>query len=586
MKYQVNALSLESSIHYTAGGHLYNHEGNSVCWSVEKVQPVRSHRTREDTVVMSGKFLFIFLLLISLSSSSADSQSRCDILIGRLDGPGSDPVSETVLQWIREVAEDSCGLRVQLYDDAISDENFIDFNSIAIERGACAMLTGSCDVDGDSVMIDMVIDQIFTNPYLIEDRKHFSRPDESIVLNAELLGSTSPPPGSMMFYGYLLSAFAHGRQGLYDTALEEVNLALQNSSGVPPEAVAEAYLFRSQLVSMTGTNYAAGIPDLDSALEMDPGCIRARLAMGYIYELGGDPQAALEQYDLAVETAPSMYKCRKVRANLYSRLDMFQESVADYTMAVQLNPDDFESWHYGGVDLRRTRDFQTAYEWLTRALELEQEAAQVWYDRALVNAISEADMEKATEDMERALELDGTDWKWYDTAATIWIVRDDWERCIEMANRGLEVSPMEPQLLIDRSVGHMMLENIDTALADLEAAVEEGNSRRDINFRDETYIMLEALRAVSEMSPDSAMYWLYLGYAIGENGFYEEAIGPLTNAILISPSLRDAYWLRASNLAETGHIDQALEDLYKALEMTDDPTERADLQEAIELLEE
>ena len=537
-------------------------------------------------MALSGKLLTILLLVSSLSASGYADPPECDILIGKLCGPGSERVSETLFDWVMEVAEDSCGLEVQLYENVVSDDDFIEFNSVAVECGASAMLTGSCYVDGDSVMMDLVLDQIFTNQFLIEDRKHYSRPDESLVFEAGLLDSTSPPPDFMMFYGYLLSAFAHGRQMLYETALAEVDLALQNTSEVPPEALAEAYLYRSQLVSVTSFDYAAGIPDLDTALVVDPGCIRARLAKGYLYEITGDGQAALEQYDLAVETAPSMCKCWKVRANLYSRLGMYEESIADYTMALQLNPRDIESWHYGGVDLRRTRDFQTAYEWLTRAIELEPEAAQLWYDRALVNAISEDDMEKATEDIERALELDGTDWKWYDTAATIWIVRDEWEECIEMATRGLEVSPMETQLLIDRSIGHIMLENIDSALVDLETAVEEGESRADINFRDEIYIMLEVLRAISEMSPDSAMYWLYLGYAIGENGFFEEAIGPLTNAILISPSLRDAYWLRASNLAETGHIEQALEDLQKALDMTDDPTERAQLQEAIGQLEE
>lgn len=529
----------------------------------------------------------VLILLGVVLGLSAEVGADCDILIGRLSGPDpeSSRVSEAVFEWVREMAGDSCGLTVELYEDVVTGDDFAEFNSVAIERGAFAMMTGSFRVEGDSVMLDLVLDQIFTNPYLIEDREHFSRPDESMVIEAGQLGFASPVPGFMRFQGYLLAAFAHGRQGLFDTALAEVDLALWNTIGVPIEMVAEAYLFRSQLVSSTSTDYTAGIPDLDTALTIDPGCIRARLAKGYRFELTGETQSALEQYDLAIEMAPSMYKCWKNRANLYSGMGMFAESIADYTMSVELNPEDFESWHYGGVDLRRTRDFQTAYEWLTRALELEPEAAQVWYDRALVNAISELDLEKAMEDLDVALELNPLDWRWYDTAATVWIVRDQWDECIEMAAQGLEVSPREPQLLIDRSVGYMMLMDFDAALTDVEAAIEEATSRSNHTILEHTYTIAEVLRALSMMSPDTPDYWLYVGYAYGEGGYFEEAIEPLSKAIEMNRSLRDAYWLRAANLVEIGIIEQALEDMEKALDLTDDPADREVLQQEIVRIE-
>ena len=131
----------------------------------------------------------------------------------------------------------------------------------------------------------------------------------------------------------------------------------------------------------------------------------------------------------------------------------------------------------------------------------------------------------------------------------------------------------------------MMLEDIGSALADLETALEEG-IRRNISFREDTYTILEALRALSQMAPNSAQYWLYLGYASGAGGYYEEAIEQLTKAVLINPSLMDAYWLRGINLIETGHTEQAVQDLQKALEMTDDPSETESIREVIEQLRE
>ncbi len=505
--------------------------------------------------------------------------------MGGLVGPDPElyPVSETVFEWIEQLAEDSCGLTVNFFDQIVTEDNFVVFNHAAMDRNAFAMLIGSYHIEDDSVLLYLIPEQIYTSPSLLVDREYFSRPEEPMVFSTELLGSLSDPPGFIRFYVFLLSAFAHSLQNQNHTALAEIDCALRCGPGIPPEALAEAYLFRSQMVSMTSSDYGAGIPYLDTALEIDPGCIRARLARGYMYELAGDFQSALDQYTMAIETEPALYKSYKVRANLLSRNGMYEESIADYTTAVRLNPDDFESWHYGGVDLRRSRNFQAGFEWLTRALELEPETAQVWYDRALVNAISEIDLEMAIEDLSRAIELDGTHWKWYDIAATIWIVRDQWEECIEAATLGLDISPREPQLLLTRSTGYMMLEDIESALVDFETALEEG-IRRNISFREDTYTIQETLRALSQMVPNSAQYLLYLGYAYGEGGYYEEAVEQLTRAVLINPSLKDAYWLRGINLIETGHAEQAVQDLQKALELTDDPTERESIRQFIEQL--
>lgn len=528
----------------------------------------------------------LLLLLVVVSVAAADGSSDCDILVGRLNGPdpGAYPVSEIVFGWLKTVAEDSCGLAVEFYQDVVTDDDFSTFNEAAIERNASAMLIGSYGIEADSVLLHLVPEQIYTNPYLLVDREHLSRPDEPMVFCTGLLESPSSPPEFARFYGFLMAALAHNRQGRNQTALAEVNRALEITSGVPPEALAMAYLLRSQVLMVITSDYSAGMADIENALELDPDNIRAKLSKGYQYELAGDPQSALDQYTLAIEMDPTLYKPYKLRANLFSNLGMFEESIPDYNMAVELNPGDFESWHYGGVDYRRTRDFTRSYEWLTMALELEPEAAQVWYDRSLVNAISEIDLDSSLEDLAMALELDSTLWRWYNTAATIAIVMDEWHGCIEMATLGLEVSPEEPQLLLTRSTGHMMLQDIESALTDVEVAVEQAGYRSDVNLRGSTYTILGTLQSLYDMEPGSATYWLYLGFAYSEGGYFEEAIEPYTRAILMNRSLLDAYYLRGLCWVEIGITEQAVADLQKVLEMTEDTAGREVIQDLIDQL--
>lgn len=153
----------------------------------------------------------------------------------------------------------------------------------------------------------------------------------------------------------------------------------------------------------------------------------------------------------------------------------------------------------------------------TQALILQPEAAQVCYDRVLVNAISEADLEQATEDLDRALE------------------------------------------------------DIESALTDLTVAIEFADDHSDITLSGATYTIHEVLQLLSGLGPDESYYWLYLGYAYSEGGYFEEAIEPYTNAIAMDRSMVEAYQLRGLCWIEMEMVKQAVDDLQKVLEITDDP---------------
>ncbi len=320
------------------------------------------------------------LLMVAVTICFGQSQSDRDILIGRLSGPspGQYPVSETLFRWIDEIVSGECGLTAQLFDSVVTEEEFVSFNELAIESGVSAFMIGSYDIRDGAVLVFLDPMQVYANPSNFIDREHISRPEEMFEFDLDLLDDPSSPPDFIGYFSYMLASLAHYNMMEHETALTEVESAIALSSDLPPELLAATYLLSSQIrMAANGMNSSA-LADLDMALEVDPGCLRARLSRGYCYELAGDYDSALEQYDLAIELDPTLYKSYRLRANLYSNCGYHEESISDYSTAVMLNPGDHESWYYGALAYLAVEDYPSSIEWFSRTIDLEPESAMLF----------------------------------------------------------------------------------------------------------------------------------------------------------------------------------------------------------------
>ena len=223
----------------------------------------------------------IFLVaLVLFSSRLSGSEFNDDIIVAWGEGSQQSgfPVKETMFRWLESVVGQS-GLTVGLLEDEVRENGFRDFNAQGRELGAVFLITAWCDVQGSTVMLEIDPVQVYEDTSLIRDMEHFSRPAESMSFDVELLQRDSEVPGFISFFSYFTISGVYYARGDYQTALQEVDKALEYLEEVPPETAATAYLMSSMI--RTGLQDGPGaINDLEKALELNPLFVRAHMSIG------------------------------------------------------------------------------------------------------------------------------------------------------------------------------------------------------------------------------------------------------------------------------------------------------------------
>ncbi|MDH2429739.1 tetratricopeptide repeat protein [Sphaerisporangium sp. TRM90804] len=167
------------------------------------------------------------------------------------------------------------------------------------------------------------------------------------------------------------------RMGRLDEALAEYDAAIGLSPPLP-----EGYYNRAQLRLATG-DLTGARADLDHVLELDPGYLDAYInRAGLLLELGLDGQARQDvAAGLAIAPGDPHLSC--VLGQLESAAGGVEQARAAFDAAVAGAPGLAAAWASRGVLCYETGDLQGAVADLTRAVELQEDAAH-YYNRAVV----------------------------------------------------------------------------------------------------------------------------------------------------------------------------------------------------------
>jgi tetratricopeptide (TPR) repeat protein len=150
------------------------------------------------------------------------------------------------------------------------------------------------------------------------------------------------------------------------------------------------------------------------------------------------------------------------------------------------------------------------------------------------------------------------------------------QRALEMYQEALSKAPNDPDLMLRVGSAEVAAGHASQAEEILRKVLRaRPNSAEANHYLGRAQLLkganlaeaLRFLKRASEIDPNRAEYWLYIGWAANDAGQPGTAEKALEKALELDQSLADAYWQRGILLRRQGAVRDAEKDLEKALEL-------------------
>ncbi|MEP6533704.1 MAG: tetratricopeptide repeat protein [Bryobacteraceae bacterium] len=123
----------------------------------------------------------------------------------------------------------------------------------------------------------------------------------------------------------------------------------------------------------------AGLRELKTALELEPGNARAHLNLGSVYLQTGQEPAARQEFERALELDPWLAEAHNNLGSMLAKDEKFEDAARHLQLAVDLEPDYLEAIFNLGLALRNLNRIDDALKAFRRAAELAPDSAQAQY---------------------------------------------------------------------------------------------------------------------------------------------------------------------------------------------------------------
>jgi Flp pilus assembly protein TadD/tRNA A-37 threonylcarbamoyl transferase component Bud32 len=235
------------------------------------------------------------------------------------------------------------------------------------------------------------------------------------------------------------------------------------------------------LVHLIAGNRKRGLAMLDDVLATWPNDAGAWAARGYVDLRLGKIAAAERSLSRAIELDPTDAQSLRNRGILRNRLGHTRDAYADLTAALEQDPEDVEAMSELAQIYERTDHRDDARPLLERIVRARPNMATAWLDLSLIQS-----PKQAIASIERAEKLEPNNRRVYKLKCTTATqLRDD--RAIPACNKVLEITPDDPDGLMERGLAHYALGDTKRALADIDRAVKL--QPNDTRFLQNRYIV-------------------------------------------------------------------------------------------------
>ncbi len=337
-------------------------------------------------------------------------------------------------------------------------------------------------------------------------------------------------------WAYRARAIGYKAQGMYESALNELNRAFELNPANAPN-----FLWRGVTYYDLG-DYANALTDFTEAIRLAPEVADYYPWRAAAYRELGQFDAALADLNESIRLEPLVASHYSDLGDLYFSQERFQEAIDNKSRAILLQPDYARYYtDLGGIYYLRLRDFATAAEVYTQALNVDNQNVTAFFYRGLSNYELRR-LDAALADFVQAIRFDPTVANYY-----VWRGRTEYDLGI-----------------------------LDQALADFNEAIrlEPNNASHYSSLGDVYYSQglfqesIDAKRNAITLEPNNARHYTDLGgiYFFAVND-YESAVTVYSQAISIEAENSVALFYRGRSHFELGRTTEARADIEAAMRL-------------------
>jgi tetratricopeptide (TPR) repeat protein len=290
---------------------------------------------------------------------------------------------------------------------------------------------------------------------------------------------------------------------------------------------------------------------------------------------------AIFYYEQAVKQNDSLVSAWRQLATLYWQVNRLDDALTAYRKLVQSNPNDYESVYYLGLIQLNRKQTGEAERYFRDAIRLQPGFYSAYIQ--LSNLLAEKDDQAAQDEAIRlsqvATRLDASNPLGFNALGYVYYRRGLYQEAIRSYDSALRVNPNAPEVLYNKSIAHMSLQQYDLAQASLNQA---------IRFRPENseYLLLmaqilekngkaaEAIeaynRAIQSGLQNPAPAYLGIGNIYLSRGQIDVAQTNYSKAVAADPNLLDGYYQLASTYFLQGKLDQAITEFERVVKKQTD----------------
>ena len=361
-------------------------------------------------------------------------------------------------------------------------------------------------------------------------------------------------------------------------ALKDLEKAKMHDPKLP-----DIYLLTAKLQVLPGGDAKAAVEAADEAVRLlkekdQP----EELAKAYVLRaaLSEDNDKKLENFDAAIAADDSNIQAWQGRALIYLEKGENEKAVADLTKLVEKQADNPAAVGALAEALTNLKKYDEALKYADKVVEIAPQSTLGYNLRARINVLKD-DLKAATEDLNKALEIDGKD-----VAALLMRSRllaadgkeDEAKADVEKA---LSLRPDLPQAILMRSLLAAQKGNFAEAITDVQTLLHSDPQNADYRLQLATYMVadkrprraIEVLDGIIEADPKNADALRARGDALLSIGKHTEAVADYENALKIDGEdtgvLNNLAWVLATSTEdELRNAKRSIELAKKACELT------------------
>lgn len=512
-------------------------------------------------------FLIVPVLLTVLTGNlmASGSSSDDDILIILCELTGENPeqnqVTEVLNQWLDVLYSDYNIVSVERSDLSITFDpvDYSEGSAIAyaegLQKGADAVLWGAYMVDGTRIRIALVTQitsVILENPVLGASPEIFTGDDAFPISD---IAPSENPPELFAINAYQTLAWIYNVRGDNDETLALLNRAIALSDHAGSTTVASLLADRAE----------------------------------HYLVVFDQPEMALNDVNAAFELFPDSPAIITLREQILARLESGE--VTEYSEPVDTEDGSLDYYYSRAVALDVAGRFEEALEYYNAAIEVggtDAELSALYNDRSLCYSYL-GDNDAALTDAEMSIELNPENGWGYARLSELADMNGDYVSALDFLHTAINIEPDNPYFLGNRARVYFYLDNNEAAIADAlaSAALDPGDS--DVHY------LLATVYAESgdfenaidsytsaieheEQRGNIATYLAFRATCYAELGYIDSAYNDFEDAIEMDSNCGSAYFYRGVINYLLEQYPDAVWDFRKVLEISDNPSTRADAQ--------